>query len=423
MNRQFSPVQGVRSSTFGWALLALVALSQTFCSADTLSALPEPAQPRPVVTPGNTTLAIRQIVPAGVFTGQTFEISIEVANVGQNRATRVIFMDRIPTQGNFIGSSHTGDLAAGVLKVDLGSLEPNTAATVVLTWEAPSVETVLANEAQAVADNGSSPADSASIQVGARTTSEGGVVAAGTALRNRSGGNIAISGIPDGSTITRAVLVWAILYSTTTAPAGVLTLDGYPVSADLTAQASGNLCWGDTATIGYASDVTAIAQAKRNGTYRVANAINGAVGDTLDAGGGPLPYTDGASLFVFYSDEGRQVKADFSYATNTLTTINIAFNDIQSAGTEAQLYLAGPDGQDAGEDVNIMGASTINQYNLFDGSDPIDGTPLSMRNLWDTDRVDVTGLLPAGQSTLSVNVPLVADCVGIGAAVLVVDQP
>jgi hypothetical protein len=50
------------------------------------------------------------------------------------------------------------------------------------------------------------------VEVGISAVSTGGVSSAGTGLRNRSGGTISITDIPIGATVTRAILVWAILY-------------------------------------------------------------------------------------------------------------------------------------------------------------------------------------------------------------------
>lgn len=253
-----------------------------------------------------------------------------------------------------------------------------------------------------------------------------GVVAAGTGLRNRDQGTIAIAGIPAGATVARAVLVWGILYSGPTPP-NTITFAGNPIVADVTATVSGTLCWGDTATVGYAADVTRYVTG--NGSYVVSDPPRGTT-RVDDNPRGTLPYTNGATLVVFYVGGGadNQVLSDFGYDTNTDADgrIDRTFSGIHSVGGPATLVLAGSDGQaNAGEPWVITGSSTMTLNGIFDGSDPQLGGPFSggYGSLWDTDRVDVSSILPAGQSTLTVSVvPPLSDCVGVSAAVLEVAQ-
>jgi hypothetical protein len=84
-------------------------------------------------------------------------------------------------------------------------------------------------------------------------------------------------------------------------PSNQITFGGSVVTADLEQTVSGNLCWGDDATIGYAADVTNLVTG--NGEYRIRNPVNGIV--RVDSNpGGTLPYTYGASLFAFYGGTG-----------------------------------------------------------------------------------------------------------------------
>jgi hypothetical protein len=252
-----------------------------------------------------------------------------------------------------------------------------------------------------------------------------GAASAGTGLRNREHGSITISGIPEGATVTQAVLVWAILYNGEV-PSNAITFDGHPVTANLTSHVSGNLCWGDTATVGYAADVTPYVTG--NGTFDVTNPPNGSI--HVDASPeGPLPYTDGASLVVFYNEGGanNQVLSDFSYNTNTdpetSNSITRSFSGIKSVGGPASLTLAGPDGQNNGEkNFTFAGASEETIVNPFEGRAPQDGPSFPIGNLWDNEQFNVTSLLPLGQSSFVFHNVETDDCIGVSAAVLQVAQ-
>jgi hypothetical protein len=218
--------------------------------------------------------------------------------------------------------------------------------------------------------------------------------------------------------------VWSILYAGDVPPNSI-TFNGTPVAADLTQTVSGNLCWGDSNTIGYAADVTA--QVTGNGSYLVSDPPRGTT-RVDDNPVGSLPYTDGASLVVFYTGGGShsQVLSDFTYNTDTDGTgqINRNFAGIHSTGGTATLTLAGPDGQNnAGESFTIQGAgSPLTFTNTWDGSASQEGPSFGIGNLWDNDVYDVTPALPAGQATLSETHTQTGDCIGVGAAVLQVTQ-
>lgn len=106
------------------------------------------------------------------------------------------------------------------------------------------------------------------------------------------------------------------------------------------------------------------------------------------------PYTNGASLFVFYGGPGLndQIISDFTYSAEDGTVgfdSNVrTLTGINSIGGNAILTLARPDGQiDAGEEVRISvtGQGTLNFDNSWDGSAPISDPNLFIGNLWDHD--------------------------------------
>ncbi|HEX3434235.1 MAG TPA: hypothetical protein VHT25_09260 [Solirubrobacteraceae bacterium] len=376
-------------------------------------------------------LAIAQTGPFGAFPSQAFEYAIKVTNTGSTTAREVSVLDSLPSEGSFLSSTPTGSPAAppagGAYTIPLGDVAAGQTRTVTVRWRAPATSTTLTNSAVVKAANApqAGPA-TAAVPVGTTNRCNPcGAVAAGTGLRNRDHGSITVAGIPEGATVGRAVLIWGILYSGGL-PSNEITFGGHPLSADVTSSMSGTLCWGDEATVGYAADVTSYVTG--NGTFDITNPPRGET-RVDESPYGALPYTDGATLVVFYNGGGanNQVLSDFTYNTNTdpatSNTITRSFSEINSVGGPASVTLAGPDGQNNyGETFTFTGSGEQEVYNTFDGTDHQDGPSFSIGNLWDTDQFDVTALVPAGQQTFTVNNVRTEDCVGVGAAVLQVAQ-
>ena len=361
--------------------------------------------------------------PPAVFTGQQFDFTIEVTNTGSGTATNVVVVDTLPAAGSFVSSDPAGSLVGNTLTLDLGDLGPGESASITVTWLAPGTEAMLINDVEASADNAATASDQHAVDVGTQTVVTGGATAAGTGLRHRDNGDIVITGVPDGAIVTRAVLVWALLYQSPT-PSNAITFEGQRITADLTQTISANLCWGDFNTIGFAADVTGLVSG--NGTYAVTNPVNAIIRE--DNNPVPtFPLTDGASLIVFYGGPGfdAQVLSDFSYSAESAGNAqNVRLLEgINSVGGQATLILAGPDGQsNFTEIVQVIGSTSLMFNNTWDGSDPQTGPSFFLGNLWDTDIHNVTSILPAGQTTLTVNLGLRTDCTGLSAVVLQVAQ-
>ena len=375
-------------------------------------------------------LTISKTGPPGAFRNQAFDYTINVTNTGAATAHDVTVIDTLPASGSFVSSTPAGTPAApapsSTYTIALGDIAAGATVPVTVRWKAPAIEATVVNSAVAQSSNAAQAGPAtATVPVGTATgCNPCGAVAAGTGLRNRDHGTITITGIPAGATVSRAVLVWGILYSGAQ-PSNAITVAGHPVTADVTSTVSGTLCWGDSSTVGYAADVTAYVTA--NGTVDITDPPRGStrVDDDPD---GDLPFTDGASLIVFYNGGGAnsQVLSDFTYDTDTDGdwAINRSFTAINSVGGPASLMLAGPDGQNNyGERFTLTGSGTQTLTDTWDGSDPQDGPSFGLGNLWDTDRYDVSAILPAGQSTLSFSHRFYGDdCIGVGAAVVQVAQ-
>ena len=374
-------------------------------------------------------LAVTYTGPPGAFPGQVFDYTVRAKNTGSDAANGVTVRIVLPTVGSFVSSTPAGSPPApapgSTYTVALPTIPAGQTSTVVLHWRAPKPGDVTAESTATVTSTnraGVGPL-TAAVPVGLESNCNPcGATAAGTGLRNRSEGTVQVAGVPAGATVTRAVLVWGILYSGAT-PRNSITLNGTSVTADVASTVSGTLCWGDSATVGYAADVTRLVQG--NGPYVVSDPPRGTTRVDSEPRGA-LPYTDGATLVVFYVGGGSssQVLSDFTYNTNTAGPIVRSFADVVSHGFKAKLTMAGPDGQgDGGETFTITGAgSPIVLANTWNGSDPQQGPSFTIGNLWDTDTYDVTSVLPAGQKSLTFRHQISGDCDGIGASILEVAQ-
>ncbi len=392
-----------------------------------------PIEPEvPIYTcPKPPSLHITQTGPPLAFPGQEFEYTIDVSNTGGTTAENVVVADTLPGEGSFVSSSPAGSPSSpppsSQYAIPLGNVPAGGTSTLHVRWHAPTNQTALTSSATASASNtGQAGPASATVSVGTTgNCNPCGAASAGVGLRNRNRGVMTIAGIPPGATVTQAILIWGILYAGEV-PTNQITFDGHHIAANLTSSVSGNLCWGDTATVGYAADVTPYVAG--DGTFEVTEPPNGEI--RVDSNPyGTLPYTDGASLVVFYNGGGadNQVLSDFSYNTNTDPStgdaITRTFAGVNSIGGPASLTLAGPDGQNNGGKIfTFQGAGEQEVIDPFVGSAPQEGPSFEIGNLWDDEVFDVTSILPAGQQTLTFNNNFTEDCIGVGAAVLQVSQ-
>ena len=215
----------------------------------------------------------------------------------------------------------------------------------------------------------------------------GDVTAAGVGLRGAGTGDITVSDIPTGATVSRAYLYWATLGSanTYTTP----TLSGQPVNGGLIGT-SGDTCWGVQHNFVYRADVTSIVAG--NGTYTIAG-----LPSDLNFGND----SQGASLVVVYELSGAPFRTivinDGAVSLNfsrTSYTDTISGFDLDSPLTNAHVtYLIG-DGQSQWEAGNVTFDGTPVAAGIFSG---VDG------NYWGTHTFDVTGLVSAPPATTSIN--------------------
>jgi len=213
-----------------------------------------PSTPGPV-EPTTATLELESISPGGAFVNQEIDFKYTVTNVGAVEAMAVTFVAELPSEGSFVSSNPQWSIGGmNTLMISLDSLDAGESISVTVLWLAPGDEAVLETSVSVVSSNAETVTVTETVQVGAVTVVSGGVTSAGVALRNRDSGVIDISGIPDGAVVTRAVLVWAVLFSGPE-PSNQITLNANNVRADLTTTISSDVCWFEDSTVGFAADV------------------------------------------------------------------------------------------------------------------------------------------------------------------------
>lgn len=235
------------------------------------------------------------------------------------------------------------------------------------------------------------------------TTQAGDYVAAGEGMRGSGSGTITIAGIPAGATVTNAFLYWAIL-GTAPAPASFANgaFDGNGIVG--TAVGSGpDTCWGGVdSTFAYRADVTAYVPG--NGSYSLSGFASGA---------GAL--NEGASLVVLYTDPAATEMRDIviydgadiiEFAVSSVST-NMTVPTVLGFGSAKTTYIVG-DGQDIfSDDTLFNGIIIASDASGFGDTTSLEG---SDGPLWDTDTYDVTSLINAGDTSITVGMQRGSDC-------------
>lgn len=221
-------------------------------------------------------------------------------------------------------------------------------------------------------------------------TLNGDYVAAGVGLRGATGGTIAISGIPAGSTTLAAYLYWAMVDNGESPTLRNLVFSGTPLQG--TKLGSGpDTCWERTDSHGYRADVTSLVGG--NGSYQISGVATG--GNIL---------AEGASLIVIYENPASVRRTVVVYdgfavlqvnplappqVTTTLSGFRIA------APIAAKTTFVVGDGQaSAGPGENFFdqitftgGSATLTRDDALAGTDG---------PFWDTVTLDVSGQFAEG---------------------------
>ena len=233
----------------------------------------------------------------------------------------------------------------------------------------------------------------------------GGYTTAGVSLRNRGFGTISLSGIPSGSTIVRAYLVWSILGNGEAANFNDGNFKGNAISGVRVGSGDG-LCWGVSNGYAYRADVTG--HVTGNGNYALSGFASGTTDGTDPWTASAPPLAEGASLFVVYSKPTyprTTVRFFNGYHSNADGAANLAvsfgFTTSNPAG-EAKTTFIGADGQSADDGISRVNGVAMNTVD-WDGTDP----PLpryTLGNLWDTDTVALRNIVKPMQSSATVTV-------------------
>jgi hypothetical protein len=218
-------------------------------------------------------------------------------------------------------------------------------------------------------------------------------------LRGTGTGTITVTGVT--GTVTRAVLVWHGLASTTTALTRGGSIGGTPFTGTNIGLSSDN-CWGQASSQAFQADVTS--SVTGNGSYVLSNMLTSGTFDP-----------NGASLLVFYNDgnstNNRDIAVFWGNDSNQVNTFDPAgwsatLSGINYTSGAATLNVIVSDGQNFGETgTNTLTVnSTPITYPLFQGASlPVaPGTTVSNGGLWDHASASVASVLVPGPNTLTV---------------------
>lgn len=235
--------------------------------------------------------------------------------------------------------------------------------------------------------------------------------------RNIGAGPITISGI--SGMVTRALLYWH--GPTNTASTNVtVKVDGIEVSERSLGFSSDN-CWGFSNSQAWAADVTAIVQAKGNGSY----AITGLTGPSVNS--------NGASLIVYFNDGNASNNRDVVVFEGNDSNINNSYDapgwnvslpGINYSGGTANMQMHVADGQtfqDAA--ITINNQPFLPAGGIFNGNTvpQVSNGPGNNGSLWDIRSFNVTSFLTLGVNTLTLRTGVFSDCLAL--VVALVDLP
>jgi len=266
-------------------------------------------------------------------------------------------------------------------------------------------------------------------------TLRGNFAVAGTGMRNKGYGTIAIAGIPQDATVERAYLYWTVLNPTTPPATGYL---GESAISGTLIGSGNDPCWvgldnpdslpiDSAAAWTFRADVTEMLGSPGNGEYGLSGFPSGGIDGSdpfLNPAMGLLPLLEGASLVIIYSSPSEPARDIVIYDGSAslpdseggdIATLALSGFRVSPVGDpSARLALIGADGQGATGPDNLFNGTLLTAL----GSDPWNG---SDGFLWDTDVFDVGALMERGASSAAVEVQELGDCVVWTTAVLAVN--
>lgn len=309
-------------------------------------------------------------------------------------------IDASDTDGGALTYSATGLPTGLTIDPDTGEIS-GTPTTV----EASTVEVTATDETGPTGSTSFAWAITSALTTFYSTNVNGGYVAAGVGMRNLGYGHISITGIPSGSTIQAAFLLWDVLDDSQQDADAQGVLDGSPITGTLLGVGD-QPCWLASNNYAYEADVTSLVTG--NGSYSLTGFSSG-VTDGSDPWlvGSPVPELEGASLIVVYRNAASPLThVDVAGgSTETLDSpIGATFGGFTASATpRVNTTFVVADGQDI-ED----GPATFDGADLdpgdFQGLDPMDVPPYSEGNLWDTSSYDVSADVAAGDTSATASI-------------------
>jgi hypothetical protein len=245
----------------------------------------------------------------------------------------------------------------------------------------------------------------------------GGYVSAGIGMRNLGYGTVTLAGIPAGSTIDGAYLLWNVINSSATAALAAGTFNGTAITGTTVATGS-SPCWpsfaGESgyANFSYEANVTSLVTG--NGSYTLAGFASGSTAGedpfTVDS---PFPEFEGASLVAVYENASSPETTVQIYggaaetdSGNLLSQTLSGFTASSSPAAQTTFIVA--DGQSLPDDGGTFNGTQL--VSNFTGSAPQAVPSYSQGNLWDNDTFDASSLVKQGDTSEMATVEGADDC-------------
>ena len=243
-------------------------------------------------------------------------------------------------------------------------------------------------------------------------------------MRNLGYGTIDLTSIPSGSTVEAAYLLWDVLDDSQATADAQGEFDGTDITGNLVGTGD-SPCWPVSANYSFEADVSNLVSG--NGPYSLSGFSTGVSnGEDPWNFSSPVPELEGASLVVVYGNETEpQTYVDLSAGSTETDSGNslqqqLSGFSVSDPSNAATTFIVA-DGQGLGSTGTFNGSTEVPD---FLGGDPQAAPDYSQGNLWDTDTVDVSDVITAGDTSITAGVTGGGDCVvWVGQATSVAASP
>jgi hypothetical protein len=242
-------------------------------------------------------------------------------------------------------------------------------------------------------------------------------VAAGVAMRNLGYGTVTLNGIPAGSTVYGAYLLWDVINNSPTAALAQGSFDDTSITG-VSIGTGASPCWPsaeeDSSYSNFAYEANVTSLVKGNGSYDLSGFASGATnGEDPWEVGSPFPELDGGSLVVIYKNPSSPSTTVQLYGgasetdSGTLLQQSLSGFTASSSPSAQTTFIVG-DGQALGSSGAFNGTTLVSN---FLGADPQAVPKYSQGNLWDTDSFNVGSLVNPGDTSETATVEGNDDCI------------